>query len=181
MSEPTMVMPRLTSPDRHMLQAYHLWLTENNLVPQISVMTDHPDVDVPDSAPRLDAVTIYDPWYGGMAQVARQSIVLTISYQATKGLTFGEDALTFSARFQGVPHECVIPYAAIMMVQGRGDPRTLHLFPRRAFVKLEENQVGMYTDDILFGLNTEDPNPAPAPEIKEPVKSRSRAHLSVVK
>ncbi len=172
-------LPPLTSPDRHMLTAQHVWLEENGLLPHITCALEHPQLDISEHARQEPKIAVYDPWFGAVAEVARPSVTLNVSYAATRGLKFGETALEFEARFNGHVAYCVVPYSAIMSIAGRGDPRTLHMFPRRAFAKLDDDRVGMYSDDVWFGLNTEAADPAP--RLEKPVAPRSRAHLSVVK
>jgi stringent starvation protein B len=179
-------LPPLTSPDRHILQAQHIWLEENGLVPTIVCMSEHPNIDLPATITKQPTVDIYDPWYagvGGIAKVNRPSVVLNISYRATRGLTFADTALVFGTRVGGKSYEFVIPYSSIMSIHGRGDARTGHFFPRRAFAVVkneqEEQTVHMYPDEVLFGLNTEQASPAAV--IEAPVKVRDRSHLSVVK
>jgi stringent starvation protein B len=174
-------LPPLTSPDRHNLQAQHLWLEDNGLTQMITVSPEHPEIDLPDAAARFDNIAIYDPLFGSIAVVNRPSVVLNISYNATRGLKFGDHGISFSARITGKAYDFYVPYSAIMSIHGRGDMRTYFYFPRRAFVRTEEGHVGMLPDEVWFGSNTERLE-VPVPKTEEPVKpARSRAHLSVVK
>jgi len=55
-------------------------------------------------------------------------IVLNVSYDATHRLTIGNDAVQFSARFNGVSRECSIPVDAVLGIFARENGQGL-FFP----------------------------------------------------
>jgi stringent starvation protein B len=81
-----------------------------------------------------------------MEYVKNGEIVLSISQQATRNLTFGNDIIQFSARFNGVSREISVPISA---VQG--------IFAR-------ENGQGMFFDPEQFP-NSSDAAPAASPTL----------------
>lgn len=112
-------MSELTSTKPYLIRALHEWCTDNGLTPHLLVAVNS-ETRVP------------------MAYVKDGEIVLNVNYSATKDLLIGNEAITFSARFNGVATNLYIPMSA---VQG--------LFAR-------ENGQGMF-----FEIEAEEPPTAP--------------------
>jgi stringent starvation protein B len=53
------------------------------------------------------------------AHVKDGKIVLNVSPAATRALVLGNDAVTFEARFGGVPLELMVPIAAVLGIYAR--------------------------------------------------------------
>lgn len=122
MSEPTSTKP-------YLIRALHEWCSDNGLTPHLLVS--------------VNAYTQVP-----MTYVKDGEIVLNLNYSATKGLLIDNDAITFSARFNGVSTDLYIPMNAV-----RG------LFAR-------ENGQGMF-----FEIEAE---PAVVPEAEEqPAQDKS--------
>jgi stringent starvation protein B len=86
-------------------------------------------------------------------------IVLNISPAATRALTLGLDVVTFETRFNGVPHELVIPIDAVLGIYAR-----------------ETGQ------SVVFGEETAAPRPdGDEPPPARPAGGKPRAKLKVVK
>jgi stringent starvation protein B len=120
----------------------HEWMLDNGFTPHLVVDAKRDGVRVPES------------------HVKDGKIVLNVSPSATRALILGNDAVTFEARFGGVPLEIVIPIGAVLGIYAR------------------ETGQGM-----IFG---EDGSPAvPPPSDDDPSPPRSggdrRAKLKVVK
>ena len=87
MSSPTSTKP-------YLIRALHEWCTDNALTPHLLV-TVNGQTRVP------------------MAYVKDGEIVLNLNYSATKDMLIGNDAITFSARFNGVATNLYIPMSAV--------------------------------------------------------------------
>lgn len=90
-----------TSSRPYLFRGLYEWLLDNQLTPHVIIAADLPGVDVP------------------REQVQEGQLVLNISDTATRGLHMSNEALTFSARFGGVPREIYVPMAAIVAIYAR--------------------------------------------------------------
>ena len=87
-------MSELTSTKPYLVRALHEWCVDNGLTPHLLVTVD--------SRTRVP-----------MAYVKDGEIVLNLSYSATKGLQIENDAISFSARFNGVSQNLYVPMSAV--------------------------------------------------------------------
>ncbi|HYD32955.1 MAG TPA: ClpXP protease specificity-enhancing factor [Methylophilaceae bacterium] len=87
-------MSKLISNKPYLVRALHEWCTDNGLTPHLLV-TVNAQTRVP------------------MAYVKDGEIVLNLNYTATKDLQIGNDAITFSARFNGASTNLYIPMSAV--------------------------------------------------------------------
>ena len=116
----------------------HEWMTDNGHTPHIVVDTAYDGVAVPEE------------------HVKDGKIILNISESAAHNLKLTNDAVSFRARFAGVPFDVWAPVRAILGIYAR------------------ETGQGM-----IFSHDAEQPEP---PELKEDVESTpSRPHLTIVK
>ncbi|MBT5890954.1 MAG: ClpXP protease specificity-enhancing factor [Chromatiales bacterium] len=76
-------------------------MTDNNETPLLVVDAAHSGVQAP----------------GEYAEQGK--LILNVSYSATSSLLIGNDAVTFSARFNGRPMNLIVPIDAVMAVYGR--------------------------------------------------------------
>jgi stringent starvation protein B len=133
----------------YLIRAFYEWIVDSDCTPHIVVNAEAKDVMVP-----RDFVE------GGQ-------IVLNISMPAVQDLALNNDAVSFKARFSGVPHEVYVPINAVMAIYAR------------------ENGRGM--------VFSEDDEPPPSEETQDGTKSekdekgkggkggKGKAHLTVVK
>ncbi|MBU2862507.1 ClpXP protease specificity-enhancing factor [Reinekea marina] len=130
-------MSDMTSNKPYMIRAIHEWILDNECTPYLVLLADFPGVEVPQDFVRDGQIT------------------LNISPTAVKELDLGDSAISFTARFGGVPTEISGPVDAVVAV----------------FAK--ENGQGM-------GFEVELP---PEPETPEPSPDQSskRPALKVVK
>ena len=84
----------------YLIRAIHEWCSDCNFTAYLSV--------------RVDANTRVP-----LEHVKNGEIVLNLSYDATHRLTIGNDAVQFSARFNGVSRECSVPIEAVLGVFAR--------------------------------------------------------------
>ncbi len=93
MSEPGSTKP-------YLLRAMFEWCVDNGLTPHLAVA-----VDAHTRVPQ--------------AYVKDGEIVLNINYSATKDLRIDNDAVTFAARFGGVPFDVYVPIGAVRAIFAR--------------------------------------------------------------
>jgi stringent starvation protein B len=84
----------------YMIRAIYEWCVDNGFAPHLVVMVDE-DTRVP------------------MGFVKDGEIVLNINYTAIKNLQLDNDAITFSARFNGVSHSIYIPVRVVKGIFAR--------------------------------------------------------------
>jgi len=137
----------VTSRRPYLLRAMHEWITDNQQTPHIVVDAHLQGVEVPRQF------------------VQNGKIILNISYSATNGLTMGNDAVRFHARFGSVTHDVMVPVLAILGIYAR------------------ETGQGMIFSDSDAPIP--DPN-APQPPTTTPTppstpEPTKRSHLKVVK
>lgn len=85
----------------YLLRAFYDWLLDNQLTPHLVVNVMLPGVQVP-------------------MEFARDGqIVLNIAPRAVGNLQLGDDAVSFNARFGGVPRQVRVPMAAVLAIYAR--------------------------------------------------------------
>lgn len=113
----------------YMLRAIYEWCTDNGYTPYIAVKVNQ-FCQVP------------------MAFVKNGEIVLNVSFGATKGMKFDNDAISFSARFGGVARDIYVPVDNVLAIYA------------------SENGQGMAFDvrlDAPASAPASGPGPAPTP------------------
>ena len=91
----------MTSSRPYMVRAIYEWLNDNQLTPFVLVNAAQADVRVPE------------------AYVKEGRIVLNITPGAVRDLFIRNDALSFSARFGGVPMQVHVPMPAVLAIYAR--------------------------------------------------------------
>lgn len=140
-------MSMMTSSRPYLVRALYDWIVDNQCTPYLLVNALHDQVLVPQNYVNSDG-----------------QIVLNISPTAVNDFSMGDDNLSFSARFGGVPTDIFVPCAAIMGIYAK------------------ENQQGM-----IFELEPETDLPPPrSPSssgfgAKRPSDNKKRPSLKVVK
>lgn len=135
----------MTSSRPYMIRALYEWITDNDFTPHIVVNAHAPNTEVPQEYVNKDG-----------------QIVLNIAPRAVATLDLGNKAITFNARFGGVPMDIYVPCYAILGIYAR------------------ENGQGMMFDPEL------PPEPEPDKAVKESKKaetapSEKRPSLRIVK
>ena len=123
----------------YLIRAIHEWCSDSNFTPYLSV--------------RVDANTRVPVEY-----VKNGEIVLNLSYDATHRLTIGNEAVQFSARFNGVSRECSVPIEAVIGIFAR------------------ENGQGLF-----FDLEPSQPASEAQPPADAPTPTPGRPKLQIVK
>lgn len=94
----------------YLIRAIYEWCADSGLTPYINVKVDQ-NTRVP------------------MEYVKGGEIVLSISQQATRNLTIGNELVQFSARFNGVSREIAVPVYAIQSIFARENGRGVFFDP----------------------------------------------------
>ncbi len=84
----------------YLIRALHEWCTDNGFTPYLAVFVDRM-VQVP------------------MEYVKNGEIVLNVGFDATSGLSMGNDFIEFKARFGGVPRDIVVPVDHVVAIYAR--------------------------------------------------------------
>jgi stringent starvation protein B len=92
--------PDASSTRPYLLRALHEWCTDSGFTPYVAVLVDE-TVQVP------------------LEYVKNGEIVLNVGYDATSGMTLGNEFIEFKARFGGVPRDIIIPINRVMAIYAR--------------------------------------------------------------
>ena len=84
----------------YLIRALHDWCTDNGFTPYLAVYVDA-GVQVP------------------MEYVKNHEIVLNVGFEATSGLTLGNDYIEFKARFGGVARDIVVPVDHVVAIYAK--------------------------------------------------------------
>ena len=104
--------PDASSTRPYLLRALHEWCTDSGFTPYVAVLVDE-TVQVP------------------LEYVKNGEIVLNVGYDATAGMTLGNEFIEFKARFGGVPREIIIPVNRVMAIYARENGQGMS-FPMNA-------------------------------------------------
>ncbi len=85
----------------YLLRAVHEWITDRGDTPQVVVQADREDVQAPKD------------------RIKDGRLVLNVSYQATRNLQLGKEALSFEARFGGRARPVSVPLDAVLCIYSR--------------------------------------------------------------
>jgi stringent starvation protein B len=89
-----------TSTRPYLIRALHDWCTDNGFTPYLAVFVDRP-MQVP------------------MEYVKNNEIVLNVGFEATSGMTLGNEFIEFKARFGGVAREIMVPVDHVVAIYAR--------------------------------------------------------------
>lgn len=138
----------------YLLRAFFDWILDNDMTPHLLVNAALPHVQVPQQF------------------VRDGQIVLNIAPQAVMAFNLDNDAITFSARFGGVPMQVYIPMAAVVAIHAR-ENGVGTFFPPEPAYEAWEATAGI---ESHHELAAEDPSPDP-----EPPRPSGRPNLRVIK
>lgn len=147
----------MSSSRPYLIRALYEWLADNDLTPYIAVDATIDDVMVPEQ------------------HVHDGQIVLNIAMSAVRELDISNEAVSFSARFGGVPQHVYVPVQAVMAIYARENAQGM------VFGQEPEMPDAEPKADVMSGGSS----PAVEPEIdtdkEESGKKSSRPSLRVVK
>ena len=89
-----------TSTRPYLIRALHDWCTDNGFTPYLAVYVDN-SVQVP------------------VEYVKNNEIVLNVSFEATSGLSLGNETIEFRARFGGVARDIIVPIDHVIAIYAR--------------------------------------------------------------
>ncbi|PCK07636.1 MAG: ClpXP protease specificity-enhancing factor [Alteromonadaceae bacterium] len=140
----------MTSSRPYMVRALYEWIVDNDFTPHIVVNAQAEGAAVPQQYVNQDG-----------------QIVLNIAPRAVASLDLGNSAISFNARFGGIPTEIYVPSHAVLGIYAR------------------ENGQGMMFDAEPAPIQPSDPDSPPTPGKKtkkeSPKASEKRPSLRVVK
>ena len=100
----------------YLVRAIHSWVSDNGETPYILVDATYPGVNVPPE------------------HVNDGKIVLNASYEATGGLSIGDDAVSFNARFGGVSRAIYVPMGAVLAVFSKENQDGMMMEPEEQYL-----------------------------------------------
>ena len=168
-------MPELSTKP-YLIRAIYEWCADSSFTPYLNVKVDH-NTRVP------------------LEYVKNGEIVLSMSQQATRNLTIGNEMIQFSARFNGVSREITVPMYAVQSVFARENGRGVFFHPEAA-PEYTGNQVHVTaTAPVLLSVSAapvppvslapamQNTLPAPMPELSPPDKPKAppRGKLRIIK
>ena len=130
-------MEKMTSSRPYLIRALYQWIVDNGVTPYVLVDALVQGVDVPQQ------------------HIQDNKIVLNIAPMAVEGLTLGDDAISFSARFSGKSVNLLVPIQAVLAIYAR------------------ENGQGM--------MFNEEPGATTPPDDSSPKDDKPKPSLRVVK
>lgn len=92
----------MTSSRPYLIRALYEWIVDNSLTPHLVVFAKGDGVEVPQQYVNKDG-----------------QIVLNVAPSAVMGLSLGNDAVTFNARFGGIPTDIYVPCTAVLGIYAR--------------------------------------------------------------
>ena len=120
----------MTSNRPYLIRALYEWIADNDLTPHLLVDAEKPGVMVP------------------RGYVADGRIVLNVAASAVQNLVLGNDAILFSARFNGQSFPVELPAVAVLGIYARENGQGM-LFPEEqaAETSSADDQVAESADD----------------------------------
>ncbi|MFC4160078.1 ClpXP protease specificity-enhancing factor [Chitinimonas lacunae] len=149
----------------YLMRAIHEWCSDQGFTPYLVVAVKG-KMQVP------------------MEFVKNGEIVLNISYNATRNLHLGDDYVRFSARFNGVSRDIIVPVGAVVSLFARESGEGMAWEPEPGDGMVEEAKVSP-----LRAVATDEPETLPTPAAEpvapppedEPPPTGGRPRLRVVK
>ena len=172
MDSPSAPESQGTSTRPYLIRALHDWCTDNGFTPYLAVYVD-------------DAVHV------PVEYVKNNEIVLNVSFEATSGLSLGNETIEFRARFGGVARDIIVPIDHVIAIYARENGQGM-AFPVPTESGEADNDED--TEDVspdaaasgpglrlatkTDGESTDDPSDTPPPE---PPPSGNRPSLKRIK
>ena len=151
MSEPASTKP-------YLIRALYEWCTDNGYTPYIAVKVQS-GVSVP------------------MEYVRNGEIVLNIAFDATSAIHMDNEAISFKAKFGGVPRDLYVPIASIAAIYAKENGHGMG-FEVTAPVEAEKASEPEQSSVSLAVTNTDSESPNNDPE---PGGPRKKPSLTVIK
>lgn len=158
-----MEIAELSARRPYLLRAFYDWLLDNDLTPHLVANVNLPGIQVP-------------------MEFARDGqIVLNIAPAAVGNLLMDNDAVSFNARFGGVPRQVLVPMAAVMAIYARENGAGTMFEPETAY-ELAETFFEQVGNERIMSVIDGDLADKPSTDDEPPQPPRGgRATLRVVK
>jgi stringent starvation protein B len=153
--------PDASSTRPYLLRALHEWCTDQGYTPYVAVLVDE-TVQVP------------------LEYVKNGEIVLNVSYDATAGMTLGNEFIEFKARFGGVPREIIVPVNRVMAIYARENGQGMS-FPLSASPAPNASVTPSPARPVLSAVETSQTKLPPDDEPPTPSTPSGRPTLTRVK
>ena len=128
----------------YLVRALYEWIVDNDCTPHMLVNSEYPKVQVPQ----------------GFASEGQ--IVLNVAPAAVRNLHMDNEAVSFEARFGGVPHTLYVPISAILRIYARENGQGMVFDLEEALEADDEIE----PDDDLPPPGSEPPRPSGRPSLK---------------
>lgn len=161
MSNSTTQNEMVMTPKRpYLLRAFYEWIVDNGLTPHVLVDATYENVVVP------------------RQYVKNGSIVLNISPGAVHGLHMDNDAVSFSARFNGASFSVYLPMPALKAIYARENQQGASFYDSEyATTDATKTKEGTTELEVVEGTKTDKADEGNEP----PPPPRSRPNLRIVK
>jgi stringent starvation protein B len=153
--------PDASSTRPYLLRALHEWCTDQGYTPYVAVLVDE-TVQVP------------------LEYVKNGEIVLNVSYDATAGMTLGNEFIEFKARFGGVPREIIVPVNRVMAIYARENGQGMS-FPLSALPVSGGAPTPTPTRPVLSAVETSHVTTSSDDEPPSPTSPTGRPTLTRIK
>ena len=155
--------PDASSTRPYLLRALHEWCTDSGYTPYLAVLVDE-TVQVP------------------LEYVKNGEIVLNVGYDATSGMTLGNEYIEFKARFGGVPRDIIIPVNRVMAIYARENGQGMS-FPMSAAsaVSVPVQKKSAPVRPVLSAVETSHTDASSDDEPPPPTSPTSRPALTRIK
>lgn len=154
-------MSEMSSNKPYLLRALFEWIVDNQCAPHLLVASELPGVQVPD----------------GFAEEGQ--IVLNISPSAVRNFDIGDEAVSFEARFSGVPHFIYVPVYAIAAIYARENGQGM-AFELELPDELETQPVAQDDSEAVMAI-VESPGQEQPAAVEPPPRTEGRPSLRVIK
>lgn len=101
----------MTPSKPYIMRALYEWIVDNDCTPYMLVAAEAPGVVVPE----------------GFAEQGQ--LVLNLSPSAVRNFVMGNEAVSFEARFSGVPHQLFVPLYAVLAVYAQENGQGMFFEP----------------------------------------------------
>lgn len=149
----------------YLLRAFYDWLLDSQLTPHIVVNANYYDVEVP------------------LEFVRDGQIILNIAPQAVGHFEMTHEAVSFNARFGGVPRQVYVPIGAVLAIYARENGAGT-MFQSEEFYENGESTSGANAEEkskVVMQLVEDTGDNNPSDDGKPPQPPRGKPSLRVVK
>lgn len=144
----------------YLLKAYYDWLVDNDLTPYLVVDAMYIGVNVP------------------LEYVKDGQIVLNLSPNATGNFLINNQAIQFSARFQGISRDIYIPMGAALAIYARENGDGVMFEPESVYDEPEPTKI---EQPLSFSEATDKSSPSKNTKKNVSKGKKSASHLRIIK